>query len=255
MLVVSLDQFDNASSTRHQGALVRSDGAVAAEGLDFAGSVRLPVSIAEEGVFRFRFGGEASNAVKVAKGARGPYWGDIHIHTKLSSDAQGTDPYGYARDVAGLDFAATCDHWQSLGPEGYRITAEWARAANEPGRFVTLLAHELNPPEWTGHHNVYFSSEEAFLRHAAVKGGSGFLHPDNPSAEAPSPDEVMVIPHHTGILFSAFDGTKRGNAVDLDAADDLGLRPAMEVYSHHGQSESYAPQHVLAYEFNRMRTP
>lgn len=255
VLVVSLDKFDNASCTRRKGAIVRCDGKAVAENLEFEGAVRVPVSVEEEGVFRFRLGDAESNAVRVAKGARGPYWGDIHIHTKLSHDAQGAAPYGYARDVAGLDFAAACDHWMSLGPEGYRIIAEWAREANEPGRFVTIPAHELNPPEWTGHHNVYFSSEEALMRHAAVEGGTGFLHPDNPSGEAPPPDEVMVIPHHTGILFSAFDGAKKGNAVRWDAVDDRGLRPAMEIYSHHGQSDMYAPQHVLAYEFNRMRTP
>ncbi|XOF34132.1 MAG: DUF3604 domain-containing protein [Candidatus Electrothrix sp. YB6] len=29
----------------------------------------------------------------------------------------------------------------------------------------------------------------------------------------------------------------------------------MEIYSHHGQSEAYNPQHMLAYEWNRMRNP
>jgi hypothetical protein len=63
----------------------------------------------------------------------------------------------------------------------------------------------------------------------------------------------MVIPHHTGITFGDYTGADRGAAVDVDAVEDGGLRPVMEIYSHHGQSDVYAPQHVLAYEFNRMR--
>ena len=256
VLIVSLDRFDNASATRYEDVtLVRSDGEVVAEGLSFTGTARVPVAINEEGVYRFGMGEVVSSAVRVREGRRGPYWGDIHIHSRISHDAQGADPYGYARDVSGLDFAAVCDHWDSIGPEGYRQKTDWANAAHEPGRFVTIFADERNPREWTGHHNMYFLTEAVFLKHAALDDRRGFLNPHNPDPTPPDAREVMVAPHHTGILFGDFAPGRGGNAVDLDAVDDHGLRPFMEIYSHHGQSENYAPQHALAYEFNRMRNP
>lgn len=248
VLVVSLDEFENCSSTRYEGkTLLRSDGRVVVEGLTFTGRVRVPVAIEEEGVYRFRMGEVVSNAVVVARGRRGPYWGDIHIHTKLSSDGMGTDPYHYTREVAGLDFAGTADHCESLGPEGYRQTLRWAEEAYEPGRFVTVLGDERNPPAWTGHHNIYFRRAEDFLTYAVTPGG------ERPVPEDPS--VAMLVPHHTGIAWGGGPTAGMGAAVNLDAVDDHGLRPVLEIYSHHGQSELYAPQHILAYEFNRMRNP
>jgi hypothetical protein len=66
----------------------------------------------------------------------------------------------------------------------------------------------------------------------------------------------MLVPHHTGIEWGGGPTAGKGVSVDWDAAgDDRGLRPVIEIYSHHGQSECYAPHHVLSYEFNRMRNP
>ena len=258
VLVVSLDRFENRSRTGYADrTLTRSDGEVVAQGLSFTGSVRLSTRIEKEGVFRFRLGDVVSNAVRVGKGLRGPYWGDIHIHTKVSGDGQGTDPYDYARDVSGLDFAGCADHCESMGELGYAQILKWANDACEPGRFVTVLADERNPRPLTGHHNIYFCDEESFLAHAA----KGDYRPPADRAEAEKwmgtldPSKVMLIPHHTGIAWRKKPAEGVGAAVDMDAVDDLGLRPVMEVYSHHGQSETYAPQHVLAYEFNRMRNP
>jgi len=258
VLVVSLDRFENRSCTRDAGeTLARSDGEVGAEGLSFTGGTRLATRIEKEGVFLFRLGDAVSNAVRVRKGVRGPYWGDIHIHTKVSGDGQGTDPYGYARDVSGLDFAGCADHCESMGEPGYAQVLDWANDAYEPGRFVTVLADERNPRPLTGHHNIYFRDEESFLRHAA-KGG---YDPPADRAEAEAwmgtldPSRVMLIPHHTGIAWRNRPRDGIGAAVAIDAVEDRGLRPVMEIYSHHGQSEVHAPQHVLAYEFNRMRNP
>jgi uncharacterized protein DUF3604 len=256
VLIVSLDEFDNASSDTFEGRTLRlaNDGSAVAEGLTFTGTTRVPVSLDEPGVYRFTMDDVVSNAVKVEAGRCGPFWGDTHIHTKLSSDAQGGNPYPYARDVSGLDFGAAIDHWDSLGPEGYRILEEWAEADNEPGRFATIFGDERNPPALTGHHNTYFRTLDALRRHQAIPGD----YYDDPAAEAEylatlDPQEVMIIPHHTGMSWGRLQREGIGTSVDWDAWADPGLRPVMEIYSHHGQSDTYAPQHALAYEFNRMR--
>ena len=246
--IVSLDRFDNLSSTRFRGrTLRRSDGKTVARKLSFTGGTSVPLVLRREGVFRFSMNGVISNAVKVAKEARGPYWGDLHIHTKVSSDGQGTDPYGYAREVSALDFGATADHVESMGEAGYRQTVAWLEAAHDPGRFVTIPADERNPAAWTGHHNLSFRSLEAFLAGARAGGES-----------EPVPGDAgttMLVPHHTGIGWGGGPTAGKGAAVDWDAVDDRGRRPVMEIYSHHGQSEVYAPEHILSYELNRMRNP
>jgi hypothetical protein len=65
----------------------------------------------------------------------------------------------------------------------------------------------------------------------------------------------MLIPHHTGIIFGSYTGKNRGCRIELSGRERMELTPAVEIYSHHGQSESYNPQHILSYEFNRMRNP
>ncbi len=248
VLVVSLDEFENCSCTRYDNeTLGLNDGPVMADGLSFTGDLRVPVTLREEGVYRFRMGDVVSNAVRVGEGCRGPYWGDIHIHTKVSSDGMGTGPYRYARDVAGLDFAGAADHCDSMGDLGYGQTLQWLEEAYEPGRFVTVPGDERNPAGWTGHHNIYFRRIEDLLT-CAVKPGVDTPLPDDPSV-------AMLVPHHTGIAWGGGPTQGIGAAVDFDACDDGGLRPVMEIYSHHGQSELYDPQHILAYEFNRMRNP
>jgi hypothetical protein len=132
--------------------------------------------------------------------------------------------------------------------------AKWAEDANRPGHFATLPADERNPRGLTGHHNVYFRDIDAFLACRHIGSDAPVL----PMAQGElDPAHAMVIPHHTGIQFGGLPKPgQRGNAIDWDAwKDSTGLRPVMEIYSHHGQSETYAPQHILAYEFNRMRNP
>ncbi len=255
VLIVSLDRYDNCSSTRYAGKrLATTDGAIVAEGLAFTGSMRVPATLAAEGVYRFVMDDYVSNAVKVSTNAGAPYWGDIHVHTKRSSDGIGTEPYAYAREVSGLDFAATADHWSSLGPPGYEQNVRWAEQANRPGEFVTLFADERNPKGLMGHHNVYFETREEFERFAwytydpeKVPGYERRFYEELPQL---SPDSAMVVPHHTGISFG------RGSAaIDAGAFGRSGLpermRPVMEVFSMHGQSERYAPGEPLSYERHR----
>ncbi len=257
VLIVSLDKFDNCSSTRYDNKVLQTnDGSVAAAGLNFVGCIRVPVSLENEGIYRFTLDDAVSNAVRVEKKLCGPYWGDIHIHTKLSYDAQGSNPYEYTKDVSGLDFAAVTDHWESLGSIGYRQVLKWANDYYVPGEFVTLLGDERSPKEFTGHHNLYFRDEESFLKNIDELVNIQSLNQiDIKDYCVPlDPTVAMIVPHHTGISFEALSNEGIGHtAVDIDSYDDRGMRPVVEIYSHHGQSEVYAPQHILSYEFNRMR--
>ena len=259
VLVVSLDRFENASATTFENqSLLRSGGAVIAEGLTFTGTVRVPAAVDRPGVYRFKLGEATSNAVKVAPGCRGPFWGDIHIHTKLSSDAQGVNPYPYARHVSGLDFAAAMDHCDSLGERGYEMLEAWAEADHKPGKFVTLLGDERNPEALTGHHNLYVRDVETFRETRAAWDEDAKPSPQQEAAALCrlDPARAMLIPHHTGISFGSLKPGGLGASVDWNAwAVPEALRPVMEIYSHHGQSELYCPQHCLAYEFNRTRNP
>ena len=232
ILVVSLDKFDNCSASTFENMTLKMDnGEIAAENLSFQGSVRIPFSIAREGVYRFSLGGIVSNAIRVQKDHQGPYWGDIHIHTKLSTDGQGSTPYEYACDVSGLDFASVVDHSEGLGKLGYAQVSKWASESYKPGRFVSIYADERNPVRATGHHNMYFRTLEAFNRFQTT-----FDDPENADRHEEFLDEisvkdVMLIPHHTGVAWLRIPDEGIGAAVDFDALGDCAYRPVMEIYS------------------------
>jgi len=134
---------------------------------------------------------------------------------------------------------------------------EWAREAYVPGKFVTLLGDERNPKILTGDHNIYIRNEEHFLQYAARPGNEPFDNPNKTedTLKALDPSVAMLVPHHTGLAWRRLPNEGVGRAIDINAYNDQGLRPIIEIYSHHGQSEVYNPQHILSYEFNRMRNP
>ncbi len=246
VLIVSLDPYENASGTRHEGdALLGPDGEAMTEPLRFHGSCRVAVSLDDEGVQRLSYREVLSNPIRVTQEPRGPYWGDTHIHTRWSHDAIGRFPYEYARDVSGLDFAAVCDHAESAILAWDRLVA-MANEHNQPGRFVALVAYENGLGAPSGHYNTYYSGAE----------GRCYLKPEfdgdierlNAMLD---PEDAMTIPHHTAIGWGRPPGS---TAVDFDKLDER-YSPVLEIYSHHGQSERYEPDHVNAYEFNRWHKP
>lgn len=294
VLIVALDRFDNCSSSTLEPAdLVLQTGEVVARNVRVTGSLRVPVTVTAQGVYRLAFGGAISNAVRVTTAPDGPYWGDTHFHTGLSHDGQGSNPYDYARNVSGLDFAAVTDHCEGLGDAGYAQLLRWAAEADAAGRFVPLYADERNPRRATGHHNLYFRTLAALAKYriyfgrpgdesvrracrameatagmeantvtpaALAAGGAGADASEWGVADEGYMDhlpagDVMLVPHHTGIAWGRMPRTDKGSAIDYEALGDAAFRPVMEIYSHHGQSELGCPQHILSYEFNRMRNP
>ncbi|MGD9495179.1 MAG: DUF3604 domain-containing protein [Armatimonadota bacterium] len=242
VLIVSLDPYENASRTRHEGdVLLGPDEEPLSAPLTFHGSCRVTVALTEEGVHRLSYRGKLSNPIRVTANPRGPYWGDIHIHTRWSSDAMGRFPYDYARDVSGLDFAAVADHAESA-ILGWEKLVAMANESNHPGRFVTLVAYENGLGAPSGHHNTYYlgATGRCWLKREF----EGDIEQLNAMLD---PAEAMSIPHHSAISFGR---SPKGGTVDF-AKTDLAHTPVIEIYSHHGQSERYAPDHVNAYEFNR----
>ncbi len=171
------------------------------------------------------------------------FWGDLHSHSEISKDAIGVDPYGYARDVALLDFFASTEH----GLDDRRLDGvtdhEWEiikrRNAQfyEPGRFVTLLGYEDSLPRPYGHHNVFYRSmDEPIFRADRYRTLQALW-------EALKDRQAFTIPHHTGIRWRSGSGP----LVDWTYRNDR-LRRAIEIYSLHGLSEFYDPEHPLSYE-------
>ena len=165
------------------------------------------------------------------------YWGDLHSHTEISKDGAGKSAgaYEYARHVSALEFYAMTDH-----SGDHRLTAaEWpaynalAERFNAPGIFATLHAYEISFYGPYGHHNVFFRGQPGPL-----------LSPDQVTLaelwRALKGHQALTIPHHT---------MKMPRPVDWPIEEDNAeLRRNIEIYSGHGLSEAYDPQHPLAFE-------
>lgn len=195
------------------------------------------------------------------------YWGDIHSHTRKSKDGIGSGEYEFARDAARLDFYGSTEHGgddsyveretagDSISEREWAANVETVRRLYVPGRFVTLLAYECSLP--TGHHNVYYRGVEGMpwpaYRVASVDRLWDLL----------SKGEAITIPHHLGVQWGGNasgptgpglqpirTGTVfiSGPRLDWGRPHNQLLRPALEIYSAHGQSEYFNRDDPLAYE-------
>jgi hypothetical protein len=196
----------------------------------------VPFTAGGEGLFRVEARGPdglvgVSNPLLVSLAVPRVLWGDPHGHSGLS-DGTGTpeDYYAYARDVAGLDFAALTDHdhwgmrFLDRSPDLWQESLAAARAADEPGRFTALPGFE-----WTswihGHrHVLYFEDGGEVLSSLDPR----YEHPEQLWA-ALADRPALSIPHHPG-----------GGpiAVDWSAEGPIGVEPVVEVASVHGVSEA-----------------
>jgi hypothetical protein len=174
------------------------------------------------------------------------YWGDIHLHSKLS-DGVGSMAKGYrfGRDVMALDVAAFTDH-DTMGffippslqrrrmHDGlFERMKETTDRFHEDGEYVTLFGYEwTKQPNVGGHINVYFDdTEEAELLDS--------MSPETDSYEKlwarlrewdeHHGTDVVSIPHHPAESMYPFDFS----AMDYD--DEMA--PLVEVYSQWGSSE------------------
>ena len=142
--------------------------------------------------------------------------------------------YRYARDVAGLDFAALTDHDDMLDDAEWAESKRVTNSFDEPGRFSTLLAYEWT--HWVhGHRCVYFAGDDApiFRRTTPPTDTPAGLW----AALRRSGAAVMTIAHHTRGLRGAFNG---GQAeIDWHAfPPPPDLERLVETYSIHGHCEN-----------------
>ncbi|WP_246982573.1 DUF3604 domain-containing protein [Halorientalis marina] len=196
-------------------------------------------------------GGErfVSNPVDVtaAEPDRRTYWGDIHLHSRLS-DGAGSIGKGmrFGRDVMDLDVVAYTDH-DTMGffipPQlqrrrMHRRYFEEMKAAtheyHDPGEFVTLFGYEwTKQPNKGGHINVYFDAavDEAELFDSLDPATNTYekLWRRLDQWRERTGNDALTIPHHTAEKMYPFDFS----AMDYD--DDLA--PLVEVYSQWGSSE------------------
>ena len=182
-----------------------------------------------------------SNPVRVH--ASGPerqvYWGDLHSHSRYGWDGVGGASFEYARHVSALDFYALTDHslpggayTRGLGPHVWEEYNALTERHYEPGKFVTLHAYRASFGTPYGHHNVYLRGKPGPL---VTPGGDVGL----PELwKALTAGQALTVPHHTGKF-------PEGVRWDIHDAE---LRRNFEMYSAHGLSEAFDPQHPLAFE-------
>lgn len=233
--LISIDQFNNLSSTNYRDVSITYEGAVLADGISYTGRTNVEVVISEIGIHRLMCNGVVSNPIDICKEPNGPYWGDIHIHNYPSVDAMGNTPYEYARDVSCLDFAATAEHGAGGLREHWAQTRKWAREHNEPGHFVTILALETNT-KW--HHNIYFYDDDVPMV-ATQKNGDSLVSAED-LLDYVADKKVLTQIHHTGWGFD----------MRLRYPDTTRL---FEIYSMHGSSEYRDPLDPLFMDKNRNR--
>ncbi len=171
------------------------------------------------------------------------FWGDLHSHARRSFDATGDLSFHYARDVARLDFYALTDHVEGLSDEMWQEIRLASQDWYDPGRFATILGYEATFPAPWAHHNVYFRDDDD-VRIGRHNGTVQDLW------RQLMPGQAMTIPHHTGVRFSPKASNLPGGTgpnIDWQFANDA-FRRVVEVYSGHGLSEYYDPDHPLAYQ-------
>ncbi len=186
------------------------------------------------------------------------YWGDLHTHSVYSFDGYGDDAFFAAREIAALDFFALTDHASFfLKSNSGLSTSEWEttkRAAvnwNTPGKFVTIPAYEFSATPPSGHHNVYFNAPDELVPQLPLLREEEYDQiqkvwqiKDN---VLPPGTKMFTIPHHTGVLWNGIEGL--GSMVSFGRGfGDAKLRPLIEIFSSHGTSEYYAPDHALSYK-------
>lgn len=216
--------------------------------LEDKGVHKFEATIAEPGIYRIQVRDEngnlyTSNPIDARGIHPNVYFGDVHIHSVISYDADRKPQYIFdrQRDFQGYDFSCLTDHdligkapfTDKMGYLG-RTADEWnylQQISNdnyEPGYYVPLIGYE-----WTsynkGHRNVYYAPE--------VENPPLFCqsHPpyDTPEelVEALMPYKCFVVPHSTAW---------RTKDIVFDWGPiDFKKQKLVEIYSSHGTSEYF----------------
>jgi hypothetical protein len=245
LTVAVLDRYDNP--VREFRGTVRLSCSTESLGLPDAYTFKS----ADEGSHDFNVqfpGGEVSRVTAELDGKRftsnpvlprernepGIYFGDIHSHGEISSDAVGDVDlaYDYARHFMGLDLAAVTDHSRS-GTKWKRLMDAGNRH-NQPGRFITLLGFEWSDNVY-GHRNIYY------------KGDSG---PESPPGLKCNMEpwwrfldenriQALTVPHHTNTTSEVIlpDGKPLWGPLDWSIINNKYQR-VVEIFQSRGSFEA-----------------
>ena len=176
-----------------------------------------------------------SNPCEVVKRQprRARFWGDPHGQ---SGEALGLgavrDYYGYARDVAAIDFVSNQGNDFDIHDAGWNAICAATKEYHEPGRFIPFLGYEWSGNSCAGgDHNVIFLGDDERIRrssHLNVTDGGDTSSDCYPVTELydvfSGRDDVLVIPH------------VGGRYADLSFHDPE-LEPLIEIYSGWGLFE------------------
>ena len=192
-----------------------------------------------------------SNPIKIAESKKRIFWGDIHGHTSYS-DGYGTPEefYEFARNIAGLDFAAITDH-DYAGT--YLSDKEWENICNEtekqnvPGKFVTILGYEFSDRKFGGDRNVYYLYDDEPIFRNADPEGSYQLSPKDLWKKLEG-KKAITVPHHSVSLHCSTDRV-------WNYYNDK-REPVVEIYSSWGNSEKIdcARSLLLPSKYTKERT-
>ena len=160
------------------------------------------------------------------------FFGEIHAQSSLCDGTNSpAELYEYARDAAGLDFAAVTSHDFQLTERDWRTIRKATREANAPGKFVTFLGFEWSGQSAAGgDNNIYFLDDEGPLVYSAPYGVYEAWDPAegevsvsrnlSETIEQLANRRFMVIPHCGG------------RCCNLDFYDPK-VMPLLEVHSCH----------------------
>ena len=173
------------------------------------------------------------------------YWGDLHAHTRYSTDAKvmgakniPSQALQYARSTAKLDFCAIIDHDYSLTKSLWTKTQEQVNAADDDGRFAALLGYEWTESTDYGHKQVLFRSAkvpaEVFASFTRV--GDQSTVRDTPQAlwSALSKYDCMTVPHTVAEGSGLSEDQHPSQNWDYVNA---GQQKVVEVFSKHGSND------------------
>lgn len=174
-------------------------------------------------------------------GTARPYFGDLHAHSALSSDAHGAPEslQRYARDAAGLDFVAMTDHNYSLTAKSWETLKRTAAAFHAPGRFLSFVGFEWSSQ--FGHRNVLFP--DAAGRFIAKDDPADFTPDDLVAWLAGS--GAVVVPAHAPTSWAPYQPGAREGAAPR----------AFEIASNHGRSEFFGNPNPLFYQTHSDQGP
>jgi len=170
------------------------------------------------------------------------YFGDLHV---MSGHCCGTGnaalQYTYAREAAGLDFAAVTSLGQQILEGDWARIRKATREAHVPGSFVTFLAYEWGGKSNVGgDHCVYFPNDEGHLVPSTSVPDSEWNEAANAAIRTLDLAETIEKLHDHHVMIVPHCGGRRCNLDFFDPA----LMPMLEIYSCHRTYQDIASEAI-----------